>query len=125
MYNRQQWIYYNNIYVSNFSWGAYYFRHATEEEKQAFFDELKAEGLHWNPVTMQMERIRERAKKGEKYLYINIIVGNKVVFEGREDETTFDDNNYKLGNYYLLSEREQAEEDAKAIKAIFEKRLKI
>lgn len=32
---------------------------------------------------------------------------------------------YNLGNYYLLSEREEAEEDAKAIRAFFEKRKKV
>ena len=42
-----------------------------------------------------------------------------------ENGSLFDDRLYNSGNYYLLSEREQAEEDAKAVKAIFEKRLKI
>jgi hypothetical protein len=47
------------------------------------------------------------------------------IFEEREGGIAFDDKNFKSGNYYLLEERAQAEEDAKAIKAIFEKRLKI
>lgn len=113
--------YYNNIYAGNSGWGTYYFRHATEEEKQAFFDELKAEGLHWNPVTMQMERIRRRAEIGERYLYICL---NGEIIEGVEDGTSYDDNNFNSGNYYLLSERKEAETDAKAVKAIFGKRLK-
>nr|DAU81838.1 MAG TPA: hypothetical protein [Caudoviricetes sp.] len=98
------------------------FRHATEEEKQAFFDELKAKGLRWNAETKTMEKIRRRAKKGEFYLYIG---RDGEVFEAREGVISFDDKNYNSGNYYLLSEIAQAEEDAKAVRAIFEKRLKV
>ena len=114
--------YCNNTGWGNEGWNASKFRHATEEEKQAFFDELWAKGLKWNAVTMQMERIRRRAELDEDYLYIDR--GGNVIQE-MEGATVFDDKNYNSGNYYLLSEREQAEEDAKAIKAIFEKRLKI
>lgn len=98
------------------------FRHATEDEKQAFFDELKVKGLRWNAETKQMERIRKRAREDESYLYIET---DGVVIEEEDEGTPFDDKNYNLGNYYLLEEREQAEEDAKAIRAIFEKRLKV
>ena len=113
--------YYNNLDLDNFNWAVSAFRHTTEEEKQAFFDELWAKGLKWNAVTMQMERIRRRAELDEGYLYIDR--GGNVIQE-MEGATVFDDKNYNSGNYYLLSERDQAEEDAKAIKAIFEKRLK-
>jgi len=102
-------------------WFTNCFRHVTEEEKQAFFDELKAKGLRWNAETKQMEKIRERAEKGEDYFYIN---EKCEAIETEEDDSLFDDRLYNLGNYYLQSEREQAEEDAKAVKAIFEKRLK-
>ena len=112
--------YYNSANTSNNGWTADCFYHATEEEKQAFFDDLKAKGLRWNAEKKTMEKIRERAKIGEFYLYIG---RDGEVFEEREGGIAFDDKNYKSGNYYLLSEREQAEEDAKAIKAIFEKRL--
>lgn len=114
--------YYNNIHASNFSWGAYYFRLATEEEKQKFFDELRAKGLRWNAGAKELEKIRKRAHLCKSYLYID---RNGVVIEEEEDDSLFDDANYTAGNYYLLEEREQAEEDAKAIKAIFEKRLKV
>lgn len=114
--------YYNTSNCDNFNWGGRYFRHATEEEKQTFFDELKAKGLKWNAKTKTMERIRERAELDEDYLYIDR--GGNVIQE-MEGATVYDDKNYNSGNYYLLSERDQAEEDAKAIKAIFEKRLKV
>lgn len=98
------------------------FRHATEEEKQAFFDDLKAKGLRWDAETKTMERIRKRAKEGETFLFINRYC---EVREAVEAGVPSDDDSCNSGNYYLLSEREQAEEDAKAIKAIFEKRLKV
>ena len=114
--------YYNNLDLDNFNWAVSAFRHTTKEEKQELFDELKAKGLRWNAETKTMERIRKRAEKGELYLYI---ARNGGVFEEREGKSSFDDGNYNSGNYYLLEEREQAEEDAKAVKAIFEKRLKV
>ena len=113
--------YFSNVNSQNSIWGARHFRHATEEEKEAFFDELKAKSLRWNAETKEMEEIRKRAEKGEKYLFIT---GRGEIVEYTEDNDFDDNENYALGNYSLLSEREQAEEDAKAIKAIFEKRLK-
>lgn len=114
--------YYNNLDLDNFNWAVSAFRHTTEEEKQAFFDELKAKGLRWNAETKTMEKIRKRVNLSERYLSITSGV---VIEEVTELGDRFDARRYEVGNYYLLSEREQAEEDAKAIRAIFEKRLKV
>lgn len=115
--------YYNSANTSNNGWSADCFYHATEEEKQAFFNELKTKGLRWNAETKTMERIKKRVEKGETYLFIDDL-GD---VDSCEDwgEGSSDDEYYNLGNYYLPSEREQAEEDAKTIRAIFEKRLKV
>lgn len=103
-------------------WGCDISRHATEEEKQRLFDKLKEQGLRWNAETKTMERIRKRAKEGETYLFIN---SYGEVCETTEAGYPSDDEFYNLGNYYYLPEaREQAEEDAKAVRALFEKRLK-
>ena len=115
-------IHYSNRNGGDLSWVTSSFRHATEEEKQAFFDELKAKGLHWNPEAKKMERIRKRVEKGKEYLIVNRL-GDVVKLV--DEHSTFDDMNYNSGNYYLPHERVQAEEDAKAIRAIFEKRLKV
>nr|DAM56676.1 MAG TPA: hypothetical protein [Caudoviricetes sp.] len=115
--------YFNIKGVGNFYWNPVYFRHATEEEKQAFFDELKEQGLHWNPEAKKMERIRWRVRAHTEYFYINDL-GEVDTCEDW-GEGSHDDEYYNLGNYYLPHERVQAEEDAKAIKAIFEKRLKV
>ena len=103
-------------------WGNKTAHYATEEEKQAFFETLEAKGLHWNAETKEMEKIRKRAKQGKKYLYINEA---GIIHDYIEDYDIFDNKAYNIGNYYLLSEREEAEEDAKAIRAIFEKRKKV
>ena len=65
--------------------------------------------MRWDAETKEMEKIRKRAKIGESYLYIG---RDGEVLEAREGVTSFDDKNYNSGNYYLLSEREQAEADA-------------
>ena len=121
-FNEKFSCYYNNLDEDNFDWDSTAFRHATKREKQHFFNELKAKGLRWNAETKQMEKIRKRAEKGEKYLFIT---GRGEIVEYTEDNDFDDNENYALGNYSLLSEREQAEEDAKAVRAVFEKRLKI
>nr|DAX28765.1 MAG TPA: hypothetical protein [Caudoviricetes sp.] len=113
---------YNNSNDSNFCWSPVAFRKTTEYEKQKFFDELKAKGLRWNAETKTMEKIRVRVKNGGKYLTINEF---GEVAELNDYYSLFDDRKYNSGNYYLPEEREQAEEDAKAIRAIFEKRLKV
>lgn len=102
-------------------WFTNCFRHVTEEEKQAFFDELKAKGLRWNAETKQMERIRKRVEKGKEYLIVNRL-GDVVKLV--DEHSTFDDMNYNSGNYFLPEEIEEAELAAKFIRAIFEKRLK-
>ena len=117
--------YYGTVLVctdSKSRWGNKTAHYATEEEKQAFFDDLKAKGLRWNAETKEMEKVRKRAKDGEKYLHI---IGIGRICEFRENYDSDDNQFYNLGNYYLLSEREEAEEDAKAIRAIFEKRKKV
>lgn len=113
--------YYNSANTSNNAWFADCFHPATEEEKQTFFDELKAKGLRWNAETKTMEKVRERLQKFEKYLTIDEFGEVNVM---AEDCCKFDDEKFDLGNYYLPEEREQAEADAKAIRAIYEKRVK-
>ena len=111
---------YNSRNDPNRFWNPLSFRHATKEEKQAFFDEVKAKGLQWNAETKKMESIRKREEYGESYLYVNRL---GEVCAMHELKSCFDDENFNSGNYYSAEEFEQAEEDAKAIKAIFEKRL--
>ena len=43
--------------------------------------------------------------------------------EVEDNRCPFDNENYNLGNYYLLEAQEQAEEDAAKVRAIFQERL--
>lgn len=116
-------IHYNNCDILNdLGWDISHYYLATEEEKQAFFNELYTKGLRWNAETKEMERIRKRVKYGDSYLFIDKKCKVSEVYDNR---APIDNKNWEVGNYYLLSEIAQAEEDAKAIKAIFEKRLKV
>lgn len=114
--------YFNSANSDNIHWVPTFFRHATEIEKQAFFDELKAKGLRWNAEKKQMEKIRQRVEKGREYLIVNRL-GDVVKLV--DEHSTFDDMNYNLGNYFLPKEIEEAELAAKFIRAIYEKRLKV
>ena len=115
-------IHYSNRNGGDLSWVTSSFRPATEEEKQALFDDLKANGLKWNAETKTMEKIRQRVEKGREYLIVNRL-GDVVKLV--DEHSTFDDMNYNLGNYFLPKEIEEAELAAKFIRAIFEKRLKV
>lgn len=70
----------------------------------------------------QWKKIRFKVEVGEDYLHIDKF---GRLCASPENGSPFDDKNFEFGNYYSILERAQAEEDAKAIKAIFEKRLKI
>lgn len=114
--------YYNNDNADNRSWGTSYFHHATEEERQSFFDDLKAKGLCWNAKTKQMEKIRKRVPNGNRYLYID---HRGEVMSVIDFHDLYDNDRFKVGNYYLPEEIGEAGLTAKAIKAIFNKRLKM
>lgn len=113
--------YYRSDFLSSLQTNSY-FRPATKEEEQHLFAELKAKKLKWNAETKTFEKFRVRAKDREKYLTINEF---GEVIELDEDNCLYDDKKYNLGNYYILEERKQAEQDAKAVRAIYEKRTKI
>jgi hypothetical protein len=108
--------YYNTDSSDNTYWNAHIFRHASEREKQKFLDDLRSKGLQWNAETKRMENIGKRVKKYERYLYINSYMD---VIEKTDEYSVFDNQFYALGNYYLLSEQEQAEKDALMLKDFF------
>lgn len=83
---------------------------------------IKERLQEFHGVDEDFKHSRPRAKIGWEYLALDIR-GN--VLEYTENDAPFDDLNYDTGNYYLPSERAQAELAAKFIRAIFEKRLKV
>ena len=98
------------------------FRLATEEEKQLFFNKLKVYGLYWNTKELRLEIFRARVELGDEYLYINSC--GKVI-KIPDCYTKQDNERFNLGNYYLLDSPEYAERDAAAVRAIFERRIKL
>ena len=92
-------------------------RIATDDEKQYLFDKMKERGLRWNAENKQMEKIRWRAKKGDRYWKIPL--SSFVVSEMQEDNDAFDQEAWKCGNYFKT--QEQAERAAEAIKEVLRK----
>lgn len=91
-------------------------RLATEEEKQLIFDKMKEQGLWWNAEENKVEKIRWRAKKGEKYHFVGNILIARSVYEGNDD---FDSKLWNALNYFRTEE--QTEEAAKRVKETLRK----
>ena len=104
--------YYNTEDDDNKYWNRESFRHATEEEKQLLFGKMKEQGLKWNAEEKKVEKIRWRAKYGEKY-FTTTIYGQIYNFYERNGE--YDDTHYYTYAYFHTEE--QAKEAAKRVKA--------
>lgn len=90
--------------------------YATEEEKNVLFYSMKENGCQWNAEEKRVEKIRWRAKGGERYFYV-YNQGSVTVY--KDDGYHVDENLYEYGNYFHT--REQAEEAARRIKEVLHK----
>ena len=88
-------------------------RLATEEEKQLLFDKMKEQDLRWNAEEKRVEKIRWRAKYGEKYYFLNT---DLTVVSVIETNDAFDKELWDIFNYFHTEE--QAKEAAKRIKEV-------
>lgn len=95
----------------NNGWNIDSFRHATDEEKQLLFDKMKEEGLRWNAEEKKVEKIRWRAKNGEKYYVVNNF-GHVVA--DKESGFDIDRLRWEFGNYSQTEE--EAQEAAKILR---------
>lgn len=88
--------YYNNKGLGNERWNIEFFRHATEEEKQTLFDDMKERGLLWNADEKRLEKIRWRARRNEIYYYVkeDFTVGNTIETYNPCDNKRWDDFNH-------------------------------
>lgn len=107
---------YSTLNAAGFDWAVKSFRHATDEEKQLLFDKIKEQGLLWNAEEKRVEKIRWRAKDGERYYCVDKQGGLNVHID---DGYCTDENRYEYGNYFRTSE--QAEEAAKRMKEVLRK----
>lgn len=95
------------------------FRLATPAEMQEFRIQLQDRGLLWDSRSKKLRQYRERVPRGESYLSINRY---GVVCKLTENYNDFSLDNISSGNYYYLTESDQAEADAKLIREIYDKR---
>lgn len=89
------------------------FRNATPEEIKELNDQLTTEGKRWNLDTMQIEKLRWKPKKRDKYYYIRS-KGN--VNSAFWHKGSVDIHRYKFGNCFQA--KEEAEAKLKQIKEI-------
>ena len=93
---------------------AEYIRPATEAEKKLLIDKLTEVGKRWNPNTKQIEDVRWRATRNERYYYVDGV--DYVAFEN-DFRQAHDNERYYEGNYFKT--REAAEKVAEQIGEIF------
>lgn len=106
--------YFNNARGSNSDdWFTNKFRLATEDEKQALFDKMKAQGLRWNAEEKKVEKIRWRADVGVKYYFVDSLLDVLYI---KECWSSLCNKHYSARNYFRTEE--QAEEAAKRIKEV-------
>ena len=76
--------------------------HATEEEKQLLFDKMKEQGLQWNAEKKEVEKVRWRAKKGDRFYCFDT---DFSVLDGLEEGSKLDDSSWRSYNYFRTAEQ--------------------
>ena len=104
--------------LENKCWDMDSFRQATDEERQHLFDKMRERGLCWNEEDKQMEKIRWRAKEGDRYWTLSLS-SYLVALDMQEENVTYDQEFWGLGNYFKT--KEQAERAVEAIKETLRK----
>lgn len=87
---------------SNGRWGNEILSHATEEEKQLLFDKMKEQGLCWNAEKKEVEKVRWRAKKGDRFYCFDT---DFSVLDGLEEGSKLDDSSWRSYNYFRTAEQ--------------------
>ena len=93
---------YNNQGLDNKLWKSESFSHATEEEKQLLFDKMKEQGLCWNAEKKEVEKVRWRAKKGDRFYCFDT---DFSVLDGLEEGSKLDDSSWRSYNYFRTAEQ--------------------
>ena len=102
---------YNNKGFGDKRWCSVSFRHATEEEKQQLFAEMKEQGLRWNAEEKRVEKIRWRARLDEDYYYLS---RGGLVMIGTENQDNYSEDVWEFGNHFRTEE--QAKKAAEAVR---------
>ena len=93
---------YNNKGSGNKHWNSESFHHATEEEKQLLFDKMKEQGLCWNAEKKEVEKVRWRAKRGDRFYCFDT---DFSVLDGLEEGSKLDDSSWRSYNYFRTAEQ--------------------
>ena len=107
---------YNDEYDTNTDFNNRAFRHATDEEKQQLFDNMKEQGLKWNAEEKRVEKIRWRAEKGEIYYFVDV---NGNISRYHEDDDENDKTLWRIYNYF--QDYKQTEKAAEVVKEALRK----
>lgn len=91
------------------SWGTNcILRNATPEEIKELNDQLAAEGKHWNPDTMQIEKLRWKPKYGDDYYRIFFDLGKWTILKAWWSDMTVDINCWKENNCFKTKKEAEA-----------------
>lgn len=93
---------YSTLNAAGFDWAVKSFRYATEEEKQLLFAKMKEQGLQWNAEKKRVEKIRWRAKKGDRFYCFDT---DFSVLDGLEEGSKLDDSSWRSYNYFRTAEQ--------------------
>ena len=88
-------------------WSSNICRYATPEEIQELNDQLEAEGKCWNPVTMQIEKLRWKPMYDDKYYCVNLASLSFVVCHTWKGDTV-DYDYYNQNNCFKTKEEAEA-----------------
>ena len=77
-------------------------RLATNKEKQFLFDKMKERGLLWNAGEKRVEKVRWRAKKGDRFYCFDT---DFSVLDGLEEGSKLDDSSWRSYNYFRTAEQ--------------------
>lgn len=99
------------------SWGIHcLLRNATPEEIKELNAQLAAKGKHWNPDTMQIEKLRWQPQYGDNYYRIFFDLGKWTILKEWWSNVTIDINCWKENNCFKT--KEEAEAKLKQIKKL-------
>ena len=93
---------YSTLNAAGFDWAVKSFRHATKEEKAELFDKMKEQGLQWNAEKKEVEKVRWRAKKGDRFYCFDT---DFSVLDGLEEGSKLDDSSWRSYNYFRTAEQ--------------------
>lgn len=91
-------------------------RLATEEEKQLLFGKMEEQGLKWNAEEKRVEKLRWRAKEGERYYALGRALESVILYENGD---TYDDDLWNALNHFRTEEH--SKEAARRVKETLRK----